>query len=91
MKAACCLFLFITTLTLLVISMILFEKLGEPIKIFSYMNRNKNILVIERLPSRNFAVVRIGYGDNKIVSDLPAYLERGDVFVVRDGKIFMSE
>lgn len=91
MKTVCCLLLFISTMTLLVVSMILFEKLGEPIEVFSYMNRNKNIVVIERLPSRNLAIVRIGYGDNKIASDLPAYLERGDTFVVRDGKVFMSE
>lgn len=57
---------------------------GEPLSISAM---GGEIVVVERLSPRNLAIVKIDSGE-KIVSDLPIGLEKGDIFIVdKNGKV----
>lgn len=57
---------------------------GEPLSI---SDMGGEIVVVERLSPRNLVIVKIGSGE-KIVSDLPIGLEKGDIFIVdKNGKV----
>lgn len=59
---------------------------GEPLSVLDISGK---ITITERLSPRNLAIIKIDdKAGEKIVSDLPMELERGDVLVVKYGKIY---